>query len=82
MAKHTLPPSLPVDWLASRKLPSSEGSYESWMVLHPSNSSYHPYVVHLGYYVDEGDYKGQFAYQHGEYCVTLEEAQKKFEARV
>jgi len=82
MALHSLPPSLPAEWVASRKLPSSDGNYESWIVIHPSNSNYHPFVVHLGYYIDEGDYKGQFEYQRGDYCQTLEEAYKKFETRM
>lgn len=82
MALHTLPDALPSDWLASKKLPSADGMYESWIVLHPSNSSYHPFVVHKGYYIDEGAYKGKFEYQHGEYCKTLEEAQSRFETRL
>lgn len=81
MALHTMPESLPADWLASHKQRSADGMYESWIVLHPSNSTYHPFVVHLGYYIDEGAYKGKFEYQHGDYCVTLEEAQKKFKER-
>jgi len=78
---HTLPAALPSDWLASRKLPSGDGSYESWIVVHPSQSDYHPFVVHLGYYIDEGAYKGKFEYQHGNYCRTLEEAMKAFGER-
>jgi hypothetical protein len=81
MAFHTLPESLPSDWLASKKLPSANGMYESWIVMHPSNSSYHPYVVHLGYYIDEGQFKGKFEYQRGEYCATLEEAHTAFAKR-
>lgn len=81
MALHTMPKSLPADWLASHKLPSGDGMYESWIVIHPSNSSYHPFAVHLGYYIDEGAFKGKFEYQRGDYCTTLEEAQKKFKER-
>jgi len=81
MALHTLPASLPSDWLASKKLPSADGMYESWIVLHPSNSPYHPFVVHKGYYIDEGAYKGKFEYQHGEYCATLEEGHATFAKR-
>lgn len=81
MSLHTLPDALPVDWLASRKLPSTDGLYESWIVVHPSQSNYHPFVVHLGYYIDEGAYKGKFEYQHGNYCKTLEEAMTAFGER-
>ena len=81
MAMHTAPTSLPADWVASLKLPSSEGMYESWIVIHPSNSSYHPLVVHRAYYFDEGESKGQFAYEHGTYCKDLPEAQKAFTKR-
>jgi hypothetical protein len=81
MALHTMPESLPANWLASKKLPSADGMYESWIVLHPSNSSYHPFVIHKGYFIDEGEYKGKFEYQHGEYCATIEEAHKAFKER-
>ena len=82
MALHTSPATLPGDWLASRKLPSTEGMYERWIVIHPSKSSYHPFVVHQACYYDEGESKGQFAYERGDYCQTLDEAQKKFESRM
>ena len=81
MAMHTAPTNLPGDWLASRKLESTEGMYERWIVIHHSNSNYHPIVVHTAYYFDEGQMAGTFAYEHGEYCKTLEEAQEKFGAR-
>jgi hypothetical protein len=55
--------------------------YERWIVIHPSNSNYHPFVVHTAYYFDEGASKGHFAYEHGNYCVTLEEAHAAFAKR-
>jgi hypothetical protein len=82
MAYHTSPASLPGNWFASHKLPSADGLYERWIVIHPSNSNYHPYAVHQACYYDEGVSKGNFAYERGDYCQTLEEAQKKFEARI
>jgi len=81
MSLHTLPASLPTDWLASQKLPSSDGSYEAWLVIHPSNSNYHPFVVHKAWYIDEGEYKGKMEYGYGSYCATLEEARKAFAER-
>jgi hypothetical protein len=78
---HTLPAALPIEWLASKKLPSSNGCYETWIVIHPSNSNYHPYVVHKAWYVDEGEFAGTFAYGNGQYCKTLVEAHEYFKER-
>lgn len=82
MALHNLPPSLPVEWKAAFKLPSADGMYESWIVIHPSNSSYHPLVVHKAFYYDEGESKGKFAYEHGTYCKDMPEAEKAFKERI
>jgi hypothetical protein len=81
MAHHTSPATLPGDWIASHKLPSAEGLYERWIVIHPSNSNYHPYVVHRACYFDEGESKGKFAYECGDYCATIEEAYAAFAKR-
>jgi hypothetical protein len=78
MAYHTTPESLPSEWIASYKLPSCEGMYETWIVIRPSNSTYHPFVVHKGWWNDDSK---EWAYAYGVYCVTLEEAQAKFKER-
>lgn len=82
MALHTMPESLPADWIASKKLPSSEGSYEAWNVVHPTQGGYHPFVLHRAWYIDEGESKGTFSYAYGVYCKTLEEAMKAFEEKI
>ena len=78
MAYHTLPKKLPGDWLASFKLPSRDGVYEQFLVVHPANSTYDPFVVHTATYYDEGENKGKWAYSSGTYCRTLERAQVVF----
>ena len=75
MAYHTLPKKLPGDWLASFKLPSRDGVYEQFLVIHPANSTYDPFVVHTATYYDEGENKGDWAYSSGTYVRTLERAQ-------
>ena len=79
MATHTMPKSLPSDWIASFKLPSSEGIYESWIVIHPSQSNYHPFCVHKAWYNDDTN---EFAYAHGIYCSTENEAKIAFNERI
>lgn len=75
MAMHTLPKKLPGDWKAAFKLPSRDGVYERFIVLHPSNSDYDKFVVHTAAFFDEGENKGEWSYSCGTYCRTLERAQ-------
>jgi hypothetical protein len=73
---HTLPSTLPTEWIASFKMPSRNGCYESFKVLR-NVGGYHPYVVHTASYKDEGDERGWF-YHGGHYAKTLDEAEKNF----
>ena len=82
MAMHTLPKKLPGDWLAAFKLPSTDGVYERFIVIHPSTSLRDPFVVHIAGYVDEGEYKGQWSYSSGTYCRTMDEAQVEWLKKV
>jgi len=77
--KHKLPKTLPGDWLAALKMPSCEGSYETFIVVRASKekNAYDPFMVHLAYYMDEGDMRG-WTYCHGDYCKTLPEALRSF----
>jgi hypothetical protein len=81
MSKHTLPATLPADWFASFGLPSSDGCYESFVVIHPSNSDYHPFVVHTASWVDDCE-KPFWVYRNGTYCRTLEEAKSNFKVAI
>lgn len=74
MAMHTLPKKLPGDWKAAFKLPSRDGVYERFIVIHPG-STHDPFVVHTAAFHDEGDNKGEWSYSTGTYCRTLERAQ-------
>ena len=59
--KHTLPKTLPSNWLASAKRESSDGCYESFIVVRASaeKNAYDPFMVHVAYYKDEGEQKGR-----------------------
>lgn len=83
MSKHTLPATLPADWFASFKLPSSDGCYESFKVIHPANGA-HPFVIHTAFYVDDAENPedNKWCYQWGTYCKTLEEAQIAFKKAI
>lgn len=79
---HALPESLPVEWLASVKQPSSQGTFESWIVLREGEKgSYDKFRIHLAYWEDTS---GRWNYAHGDYIMegTFQEAFKKFLARV
>jgi hypothetical protein len=75
MAMHKTPKMLPGDWFASFKLPSRDGLYERFIVIHSADSAYDPFVVHTAAYYDEGEFKGQWVYSSGTYCRTLDRAQ-------
>ena len=75
MAMHKTPKKLPGDWFASFKLPSRDGVYQQYLVIHSANSTYDPFVVHTAHYVDEGENKGEWVYASGTYVRTLERAQ-------
>jgi len=83
MATHTLPSTLPGDWLASFKMPSREGCYETFIVIRPikSKGSYDKFMVHNAFYMDEGENKGEWAYTSGDYVKTLESATARFVKR-
>lgn len=79
--KHTCPETLPGDWLASFKMPSADGIYESFTVIKSNGSTnFHPFVVHIASYKDEGTGQGWF-YHHGDYCLTRAEANRIFHQR-
>lgn len=72
--KHTLPKNLPGDWLAAFKMPSQDGLYERFIVIHPADG-YDPFVVHMAHFNDENGPDAGWSYAHGTYCRTLERAQ-------
>lgn len=79
--KHTLPKTLPGDWIASFKQPSSEGCYEAFVVIRATDpGEYDKYQVHTAFYKDEGEQQG-WAYSHGDYVQTLEAATSRFMER-
>ena len=76
--KHTLPKTLPGNWIASYKLDSREGCYESFVVIRATaKGSYDKFQVHTASYKDEGEEQGWF-YRSGDYVKTLESANKRF----
>ena len=62
---HTHPAVLPETWLASKPLPTSDGSYNSFIVLHKVEGD-HPYATHMAYFID--DQPGNYGTNHWEYC--------------
>lgn len=79
MSMHTNPATLPGDWNASRALTPSDGLYNRWIVVHPSNSSYTPFVVHVAHWDDD---RNEWCYQYGDYCKTRGDAMTAFHKRV
>lgn len=81
--RHTLPKTLPGDWIASFKTPSRDGCYESFIVIRPitEKGSYDKFMVHNAFYMDEGEKKGTWSYSTGDYVKTLESATKRFVKR-
>ena len=69
---HTLPPTLPGDWLAAVRHPSpGHGIYQSYTVLHYSESGSGELVVHCACWNDEGLIMPGIPgwdYGHGDYC--------------
>jgi hypothetical protein len=78
---HKLPKTLPGNWIASCKQPSSAGCYESFICVRASDAgSYDKYQVHSAYYKDEGEQKG-WCYACGDYCKDLPSAMASFVKR-
>ena len=80
---HTLPKTLPGDWIASFKRESSDGCYEGFTVIRAitEKDSYDKFMVHSAYYFDEGSNAGKWGYGEGDYVKTLESAIKRFTKR-
>lgn len=83
MAMHTLPKNLPGDWIASFKMPSRDGCYESFIVIRPitEKGAYDKFMVHNAFFMDEGENKGKWSYSTGDYVKTLESATARFTKR-
>lgn len=81
--RHTLPKTLPGDWIASFKRESSDGVYEGFTVIRAitEKGSYDKFMVHNAHYIDEGDNAGTWSYGNGDYVKTLESATKRFVKR-
>lgn len=79
--RHTLPKTLPGDWIAAVKRESSDGVYEGFTVVRPTKDSYDKFVVHNAHYIDEGDNAGTWSYGNGDYCKSLDRALAIFTKR-
>lgn len=70
-------PAIPSDWIAhSGVQPAGNGLRTHVKAVLHKCSGYHPFVVHTAY-----EYKGEWAYERGDYCKTEEEGIKAFAAR-
>jgi len=74
--RHTLPSTLPGDWIAAVRRPSSDGVYEGYTVVRASKekNAYDPFMVHTAHYIDEGENAGKWSYGSGDYCKSLDRA--------
>jgi hypothetical protein len=79
MSLHSYPSTIPGDWIANKRIPSGDGCYCSWKVVHPVSGA-HPFCLHTAWYVDEeGSDAGTFQYGNGKYFRTEAEAVDAFE---
>jgi hypothetical protein len=69
-------PAIPADWISHTGIIPAGNGYRTHVrkVLHSSQSQYHPWVIHSAYVND----RGEWAYEQGDYCETLEEAKNKW----
>lgn len=74
---HELPEALPVDWLRSKRLPSSDGCYQSWIVLR-NVGGYEPFAVHLACWADDDR---EWRYSSGVYTQDQKTAEAFWDSR-
>ena len=75
---HTSPSTLPGDWHASRALKPEDGLYNRWIVIHPGNNDFTPFVVHVAHWDDD---RNVWCYEYGDYCKNMADAKVAFDRR-
>lgn len=73
---HTIPDTFPAEWIKQSDVKVSNGCYPTCTVIRPWNKAT-PIVVHTAIFFDDGT----IGYERGDYCKTIEEAEKAFAAR-
>jgi hypothetical protein len=68
-------PNIPKNWIRHSDIRIENGCRPRCKVIRPWNEIT-PYVVHTAYVVD-----GEWAYEQGDYCFTMEQAENKYDNR-
>lgn len=73
---HIIPDTFPPEWIKHSAPMSCNGCYPTCTVIRPWNEVT-PFVVHTAIFFDDGTIE----YERGDYCRTIEEAEKIFKDR-